>query len=97
MSNQDWIVSDISGWPVMSASCATCPFKDRGDGRYRDERLAAEVITRNMLGQTEQVCHHPRLEGKEETHLCAGYRGWKNQIAERTAALRWVEGEGENG
>jgi hypothetical protein len=59
---------NISGFPVMPSSCASCPFRDEGD---RD--LATAVMNRTGL-QASQVCHHPRLHGKKETHLCRGAR-----------------------
>lgn len=54
--------------PVMKAACATCPFGAQGDGF-----LAANVLKRT-LGKASQLCHHPTLSGKPETHLCRGAR-----------------------
>lgn len=52
----------------MKAKCASCPFRDGGD-----DKLAANVLRRNGLSSS-QICHHPRLKGKKETHLCRGAR-----------------------
>lgn len=44
------------------------PFSETGD-----KRLAAAVLDRTLF-QSSQICHHPRLNGKKETHLCRGQR-----------------------
>ena len=61
-------MKNVQGWPVMQSQCASCPFRDEGD---RDLRHA--VMNRTGL-QASQVCHHPRLHGNKETHLCRGAR-----------------------
>lgn len=61
-------MKNISGWPVMPAQCKTCPFREGGDIRVRNS-----VMARTGL-QASQVCHHPALSGKPETHLCRGGR-----------------------
>lgn len=53
---------------VMPAMCSTCPF-----GMDGDHRLANEVLNRT-IGKASQICHHPALSGKKETHLCRGAR-----------------------
>lgn len=52
----------------MKEKCASCPF--RADG---NADLASMVMQRTALGAS-QICHHPRLKGKRETHLCRGAR-----------------------
>jgi hypothetical protein len=60
---------DVNGWPVMPAQCKTCPFNEDGD-RYIREGVLSRIVP--MKGS--QICHHPTLEGKPETHLCRGAR-----------------------
>jgi len=60
---------DIKGWPVMPAQCVTCPFNSDGDPQTRDG-----VVSRIVDMQCSQICHHPTLQGKPETHLCRGAR-----------------------
>jgi hypothetical protein len=65
---------DISSWPVMvRAQCSTCPFLKDERGRYLNPELAAKVESR--LLSTSQLCHHPSLSGKPETHFCPGGQG----------------------
>ena len=52
----------------MPAKCSTCPFGPSGD-----RQLAAAVLDRTLF-QSSQICHHPRLAKKKETHLCRGQR-----------------------
>lgn len=59
---------NTKGWPVMPAKCRTCPFNETGD-----KRLAAAVLDRTLF-KSSQICHHPVLDGKKETHLCRGQR-----------------------
>lgn len=59
---------NTTGWPVMPAQCQTCPFRDQ-----KDRSLAVEVLNRTGL-HASQICHHPKLSGKKETHLCRGVR-----------------------
>lgn len=73
--------TNIQGWPVMPAMCASCPFGPNGD---RD--LESAVISRTIL-QASQICHHPRLHGKRETHLCRGARDVQLTILYRLGYL----------
>jgi hypothetical protein len=57
---------DVSDFPVMSSCCASCPF-----GAHGDPAFANSILARLGLW-LRQVCHHPRLKGKPETHLCRG-------------------------
>ena len=59
---------ECNDMPVMKAACATCPF-----GEHGDPAVATSVLKRT-LGKASQLCHHPTLNGKRETHLCRGAR-----------------------
>jgi hypothetical protein len=52
----------------MAKQCATCVFAKRPDGRWLNPDLA-ELVERRMMS-CSQICHHPQLKGKPETHLC---------------------------
>jgi hypothetical protein len=52
----------------MKEQCPTCPFRN---GTYPD---LAERVTARCLTEASQICHHPVLHGKKETHLCRGAR-----------------------
>lgn len=56
---------DIASWPVMKAPCASCPI-----GKVPE----IEAVVLNRILDRSQICHHPRLHGKPETHLCRGAR-----------------------
>lgn len=62
----------VSELPVMPKCCGTCPFKKNSKGKMRDPQLADRVIKRNFM-KSQQLCHHPRIQYKEETHRCRGY------------------------
>lgn len=66
----------------MPASCASCPFLNNND-----RGLAIEVLNRTGLNAS-QICHHPRLSGKKETHLCRGARDHQLQILYR---MKYIE------
>ncbi len=68
--------------PVMGSCCKTCPFKPDEKGIWQDTKLANEVIRRNLL-KSQQICHHPKLHGKEETHRCKGFFDYAFEIYER--------------
>jgi hypothetical protein len=53
----------------MLKSCKTCPFGKHGSTDVRDS-----VTARLMNLGPSQICHHPRISGKKETHLCRGGR-----------------------
>lgn len=71
----------ITNWPVMAAKCASCPFNENGDARLR-----ASVMARTIC-QAQQICHHPRIYGKKETHLCRGSRDEQLTILFRMGML----------
>jgi hypothetical protein len=60
---------NMNDWPVMKQQCATCPFGPNGD-----PRVCAGVIDRSVKLESSQICHHPSLHGKRQTHLCRGAR-----------------------
>jgi hypothetical protein len=72
---------NITGFPIMPAMCASCPFRDGGDIALRNA-----VMSRTIL-QASQVCHHPRIHGKRETHLCRGARDQQLTILYRLGLI----------
>jgi hypothetical protein len=60
----------------MPAMCASCPFA------RRDHELANRVLGRTIF-KASQICHHPTLAGKPETHLCRGARDVQLTILHR--------------
>ena len=60
--------SKIKDFPVMAGMCPSCPFGKNGDAQTR------EMVTERCMSKASQICHHPRLHGKKETHLCRGAR-----------------------
>ena len=77
---------DITNFSVMKKKCATCPFREDEQGRCEDPRLTNR-IKQDVLTQASQICHHPRLDGKEETHLCRGARDFQIEIFHRIGFL----------
>jgi hypothetical protein len=65
--------------PVMAQQCATCPFKV-------DPELAARVLSRTLF-RASQICHHPALHGKRETHLCRGARDAQLELLYRMGLI----------
>lgn len=61
-------MKNIKHWPVMAEKCASCPFREGGDIELRNRVLGRTIL------QASQICHHPRLHGKKQTHLCRGAR-----------------------
>ncbi len=77
---------NVSGWPVMKRQCATCPFRTDERGRYRNPELVATSQVM-LLSEASRICHHPRLKGKKETHICRGARDWQLEIFYRMGFL----------
>ena len=75
-------MDEVSKKDIMVKCCKTCPFKKDENGVWRDGRLANEVIQRNLF-KSQQICHHPRTQGKEETHRCRGYYDYAFAIYSR--------------
>jgi len=79
-------ITDIRGWPVMQAKCPTCPFNKNRDGKEQIPELA-DKVRRRCLTQASQICHHPRLKGKKQNHLCRGARDFQLQVFHRLGVL----------
>lgn len=60
---------DTKNFPVMKKKCKTCPFNEEHEGQSE----IANMVRGRCL-QVSQICHHPSLHGKKETHLCRGGR-----------------------
>jgi hypothetical protein len=65
----------------MAEKCASCPFREGGD-----KELANRVLARTIL-QASQICHHPALYGKKQTHLCRGARDEQLTILHRMGLI----------
>lgn len=72
---------NVRNWPVMKSKCATCPFGEGGDLQIRTR------VEKQVVGEASQICHHPKLSGKKETHLCRGARDFQLQIFFRMGFL----------
>lgn len=72
---------NVRGWPVMAAKCSTCPFRE--GSAFSELRASVE----SRLLQASQICHHPALSGKRETHLCRGARDQQQQLLYRLGYL----------
>jgi hypothetical protein len=75
------VTRNIRNWPVMASMCASCPFREGGDIELRNA-----VMSRTLL-RSSQICHHPRLHSKKETHLCRGARDQQLTILHRLGML----------
>jgi len=69
----------------MPSQCPTCPFRTDAKGKPLNASLMAAVQLRCL--SANQICHHPRLTGKPETHLCRGARDWCITIFHRMGVL----------
>jgi hypothetical protein len=67
--------------PIMAVKCPSCPFNDGGDIELRNS-----VMERTIL-KASQICHHPALKGKRQTHLCRGARDEQLTILFRLGLL----------
>lgn len=74
--------TNVTGWPIMTHSCATCPFGESGDPGVRES-----VITRIAGLSASQICHHPTLHGKRQTHLCRGARDFQLTLMDRMGVI----------
>lgn len=70
----------------MKRQCATCPFRTDERGRHPDARLVNKIQAQ-CLSEASQICHHPSLTGKPETHLCRGARDFQLTIFHRLGVL----------
>jgi len=73
---------NTAGWPVMAHCCASCPF-----GEHGDPRVKKSVVSRLLTLSHSQICHHPALHGKRETHLCRGARDFQLNLLHRMGFL----------
>lgn len=64
---------DCSKMPVMPVQCPTCIFTKTPDGRNWVYPDLAHMVEDRMMS-CSQICHHPALKGKKQTHLCRGTR-----------------------
>lgn len=77
---------NCANMPVMKRQCATCPFRTDERGRHADPRLVNKIQVQ-CLSEASQICHHPALEGKPETHLCRGARDFQLTIFHRLGII----------
>ena len=70
----------------MKKRCSTCPLNKDENGRDQSPQIAAKVKNQ-CLTEASQICHHPRLHGKAESHLCRGARDFQLQIFHRLGIL----------
>ena len=77
----------INNYPVMSEMCKTCPFREDKSGRYKDVRLVSR-IQYQVMSEASQICHHPRVSGHAETHLCRGARNYQLTIFYRLGVIK---------
>lgn len=49
--------------------------------------MLVSKIQQQCLTEASHICHHPRLEGKSETHLCRGARDYQNTMFYRLGVL----------
>lgn len=69
----------VTDLPIMPTKCSTCPFHTDENGRHLHPELVAGIQKR-ILSHCSQICHHPKLHGREETHLCRGARDYQQII-----------------
>lgn len=74
---------DITHMPVMKGMCSTCPFHEQHIGQIE----IADMVRKRCLTEASQICHHPRLHGKKETHLCRGARDFQLMIFHRLGVI----------
>lgn len=65
---------DTRYWEVMPKRCGSCPFNDNGDQQTRG------MVEKRCINSASQICHHPRLKGGKQTHLCRGARDFQLKI-----------------
>lgn len=76
---------DIKDYKVMKTRCPTCPFGEKGE-RDRCQEIADRVRVQ-AITTASQICHHPELHGKPQTHLCRGARNFQLQIFHRLGVI----------
>jgi hypothetical protein len=73
----------------MSSKCKTCPFNVDENGRHVDEKMVSRIQVQ-VITEAGQICHHPRLHNKPETHLCRGAYDFQQEILSRLQGLKNV-------
>ena len=68
----------------MKNKCETCPFHRRHIGEIE----LANMVEQRYLTKASQICHHPSLFGKKETHLCRGARDYQLTIFYRLGIIK---------
>ena len=68
----------------MKKKCETCPFWKRHIGEIQ----TANMVEARCLSTASQICHHPRLFYKKETHLCRGARDYQLTIFHRLGVIK---------
>lgn len=76
---------DIKNFKVMKKRCPTCPFGEKGK-RDRSPSIA-NMVRERCLTQASQICHHPSLHNKPQTHLCRGARDFQLEIFHRLGVI----------
>lgn len=78
--------TNITDWPVMKRKCPTCPFTHNESGRETAPDIA-DRVRRRCLTEVSQICHHPRIHGEKEDHLCRGARDFQLEFFHRIGFL----------
>jgi hypothetical protein len=68
-------------FPIMKKRCVSCPFNPDGDAILRES-----VLSRTLF-QSSQLCHHPILSRRKETHLCRGQRDVQLELLARMGMI----------
>jgi hypothetical protein len=76
---------DIKNVDVMKKRCPTCPFGEKGK-RDRCPSIA-NMVRERCLSEASQICHHPFLHGKPQTHLCRGARDFQLELFHRLGVI----------
>jgi hypothetical protein len=76
--------TNITNFPVMKVMCPTCPFREEHVGQVE----IVNMVRVRCMTEASQICHHPKLHGKKETHLCRGARDYQLQIFHRMGFLK---------
>ena len=69
----------------MAKQCSTCVFAVAPDGKWVNPTLARMVEERIL--SCSQICHHPSLFGRKETHLCRGTRDRQKELMLKLGVL----------
>ncbi len=85
MENKKPII-DITDFPVMPAKCKTCPFRVNDEGRHPCPELVSQIQAQ-VITEASQICHHPSVYGKEQTHICRGARDYQLEIFYRLGMI----------